>query len=421
MSDLTQGYAKPPAAVTVIPAPSALVQRQCACGGHASPGGECEGCRKQRLAGSGGSQPDADETVQPKLHVNRPGDRWEREADRVAEAVTRAPAQRAEGPPAAVSTLGPPRVQRQAATVPEGKEEEEGVPSTPENVIEMEEGNVSPKRRPGVGHQPPGAAVAGALQHRGDGRRLDASSRGFMERRFGHDFSRVRIHDDAGADRAAHSIGARAFTSGRHIWFARGEYSPATHHGRQLLAHELTHTLQQQGGASDAAGGLVQRAVCPDACSAPVSRGELCRAPRVTRDNCGGSAAENDSNKITHIRVLLDTRKVHLFWNGAPDTATGTKEEIDCSPNPSATPTGADKVGVKCGPAHTSWKRYNMAWFTGFKSTGYRIGFHDSQPVGAGFNSAGCVRVSCEDAEKINKNTSSDETSIMVRNSSAGD
>ena len=78
-------------------------------------------------------------------------------------------------------------------------------------------------------------------------------------------------------------------------------------------------------------------------------------------------------------------------------------------------------VGVKCGENHTSWERYNMAWFTAFKSTGYEIGFHNSQPLGSKYKSHGCVRVSCENAIKINKNTKSNWTSIKVRNSSKGD
>lgn len=64
--------------------------------------------------------------------------------------------------------------------------------------------------------------------------------------RMGYDFSRVRIHRDPGAELAAQSLGARAFTIGPHIAFARGEYAPDTKTGKHLLAHELTHVVQQQ-------------------------------------------------------------------------------------------------------------------------------------------------------------------------------
>jgi hypothetical protein len=66
-----------------------------------------------------------------------------------------------------------------------------------------------------------------------------------MEPRFGHDFSQVRIHTDARADAAAAAVGAVAFTAGRDIVFRSGEYAPETREGSHLLAHELTHVVQQ--------------------------------------------------------------------------------------------------------------------------------------------------------------------------------
>jgi hypothetical protein len=74
---------------------------------------------------------------------------------------------------------------------------------------------------------------------------LPADLRSYFEPRFGHDFSRVRIHDNAAAGAAAQSIHARAFTLGRDIAFAPGEYAPRTMQGRRLLAHELAHVVQQ--------------------------------------------------------------------------------------------------------------------------------------------------------------------------------
>jgi len=69
-----------------------------------------------------------------------------------------------------------------------------------------------------------------------------------MEARFGHDFSRVRVHMDAQAMRSAHAVNARAYTIGHNIVFATGQYAPNTSQGIRLLAHELTHVLQQDGG-----------------------------------------------------------------------------------------------------------------------------------------------------------------------------
>jgi len=81
------------------------------------------------------------------------------------------------------------------------------------------------------------------------GKPLDAASRSFMEPRFGHDFSKVRIHTDAEAVRSAAEVRAAAYTVGQHVVFGRGQYDPSRQAGKELLAHELTHTLQQKGRA----------------------------------------------------------------------------------------------------------------------------------------------------------------------------
>jgi hypothetical protein len=77
------------------------------------------------------------------------------------------------------------------------------------------------------------------------GETFDTSTRDFMERRLGHDFGHVRVHTDSVAARSAHSIDALAFTAGHHIVFGAGQYAPHTSAGRRLMAHELTHVVQQ--------------------------------------------------------------------------------------------------------------------------------------------------------------------------------
>jgi hypothetical protein len=66
-----------------------------------------------------------------------------------------------------------------------------------------------------------------------------------MEPRFGPDFSRVRVHTDAWAVKSARALNALAYTVGRDVVFGRGQYAPQSNQGRRLLAHELTHVLQQ--------------------------------------------------------------------------------------------------------------------------------------------------------------------------------
>jgi hypothetical protein len=79
----------------------------------------------------------------------------------------------------------------------------------------------------------------------GSGRLLEPDLRGDMEQAFGHDFSRVRVHTGAMAERSARDVHADAYTMGHHIVFGAGHFAPQTQQGRQLIAHELTHVVQQ--------------------------------------------------------------------------------------------------------------------------------------------------------------------------------
>ena len=107
----------------------------------------------------------------------------------------------------------------------------------------------------GTDSAPP--AVSDVL--RAPGQPLDAATRAFMEPRFGRDFSHVRVHADAAAADSAHAVGALAYTVGADLVLGSGRYQPASAAGRALLAHELAHVVQQQGG------GLLQRAPDPAA------------------------------------------------------------------------------------------------------------------------------------------------------------
>ena len=83
---------------------------------------------------------------------------------------------------------------------------------------------------------------------------LDMQTRGFMEARLGHDFSGVRVHTDARAAQSARAVNAAAYTVGQNLVFDSGQYAPASNAGRRLIAHELTHVLQQSSGAASASG-----------------------------------------------------------------------------------------------------------------------------------------------------------------------
>jgi len=85
---------------------------------------------------------------------------------------------------------------------------------------------------------------------RSPGQPLDTATRAVMEPRFGHDFSQIRVHTDSEAADSAHAVNALAYTVGEDVVFGRGQYRPSSLDGQKLIAHELTHTLQQSGGSS---------------------------------------------------------------------------------------------------------------------------------------------------------------------------
>jgi len=95
------------------------------------------------------------------------------------------------------------------------------------------------------GMNPEGDIFQQILQRKGSGQPLDTAVRVFMETRFGQDFSSVRLHTDAHAARTAQQLSAVAYTVGRDIFFGESQYQPHSQEGRRLLAHELTHVLQQ--------------------------------------------------------------------------------------------------------------------------------------------------------------------------------
>lgn len=148
------------------------------------------------------------------------------------------------------SLLGPPPAQRLCADC-----EEEMQRKPVEGPVE---GMVQRFTGPTHGSDVGGSAMASGTEStirslQGGGSALSASERSYFEPRFGRSFENVRIHDGAQADVASRAISARAFTLGNDIAFAKGEYRPGTRDGRRLLAHELTHTVQQGSGHADAA------------------------------------------------------------------------------------------------------------------------------------------------------------------------
>lgn len=161
--------------------------------------------------------------IQPKLKVNTQGDIYEQEADRVADQVMRMPE---------------PQLQRAWACggeCPKCRKKQSGQQHLQTKIVQ--------------GHDAEETIVSPVVQEviSSPGQSLDSTTREFMESRFGHDFSRVRVHTDARAAESTRTVNAQAYTVGRDVVFGAEQYTPGTNTGKSLLAHELTHVVQQRG------------------------------------------------------------------------------------------------------------------------------------------------------------------------------
>ncbi len=196
--------------------------------------------------------------VQTQLKVGQPGDEYEQEADRVADFLVRSPT-----PPGSLGEAAPygpavvgggpagGTIQRQnlppeisLRLPPISEEEEEEVRAKP-----LGSGRMTPPASEATVPSTGGGNFPVQRFQQG-GRPLSHPLKYGMERHFGVDLGNVRIHTDAQAHRACRGLEARAFTLGNHIAFARGEYQEGTDTGRHLIAHELTHVMQQRGKAA---------------------------------------------------------------------------------------------------------------------------------------------------------------------------
>jgi hypothetical protein len=204
--------------------------------------------------------------LQAKLTIGAPHDRFEREAEEVAEAVLRMPSPESGYTPVApglAATTAGATVQRLCsacaaggAACPECEEELRRQPAP------GEEERLQAAARPG--EAPTVTAPFERELHglRGGGRPLSPADRAFFEPRFGRSFAEVRLHTGTAPARLARQVHARAFTLGRDIVFDSGEHAPDSPGGRRLLAHELTHVAQQSGAATPP--GTLRRKVVDD-------------------------------------------------------------------------------------------------------------------------------------------------------------
>jgi hypothetical protein len=330
-----------------------LIQRTCACGGT------CADCREEN------------EPVQTKLKIGSPGDRFEQEADRVADAIMRTP----NALPAGEQVAALPSIQR-------------------------------------LSNEVTGAGQTDVSLPTGGGRPLSPRTRAYMEPRFRADFSHVRVHAGRAAEETAEQLNAHAFTYGREIWLGKG----AREGDSQLMAHELTHTLQQ-GAARTRAGS--QTAIL---------------TPRIQRrwDRATSECPEQSTDRwIERVVVQQETpQTVTIHWSdGSQESDTCSTGKGHCCVDP-ANPDGvactverSQADGTNCTPItrrngylvkHRDLDHNGVLWWTEFvPSRG--IALHEYTPVDGTPLSHGCVRLHHAMAVKIFCGVRQNQTWVQVQ------
>lgn len=200
-------------------------------------GGACHSCRT---------------SLQPKLKISNPGDRYEREADAVSTSILRS------HEPDTAITFHDDRKAGRRKDSEIGKSNEQRKKKEMEKSFEVSTRKVNEGRRlrgivsrsqdKDYSHAYDTDLTSVKSTSSSGGSPIPENVRSFYESRFGRNFANVRIHSGKRAAESAHSINANAFTFGSDIVFGTGEYSPNTQKGKRLLAHELTHVVQQTHG-----------------------------------------------------------------------------------------------------------------------------------------------------------------------------
>src|SRR5712691_1667786 len=212
--------------------------------------------------------PMAAPAVQMKMEVNKPGDKFEQEADKMADKVVRMPTPPAAAKEEKLQRQPEEKLQKkdeekiQKAALPEEKVQKAALPeekiqkaALPEEKVQKKEDDKLQKaqapeeklqRKGSEGAPAVGGDVQSAIRNKTTGGQpLSADVRGHMEPRFNADFGNVRLHSDPESAGLSNQLSARAFTYQNHIFFSRDQYQPGSSEGKHLLAHELTHTIQQ--------------------------------------------------------------------------------------------------------------------------------------------------------------------------------
>jgi len=203
-------------------------------------------------------------SVQAKMTVGKPGDKFEQEADRMAGKVMRMSAPAATGKDDKLRRQPDDKLRKkeddklQKAPAPEDKlqkkeddklqkapEPEQKLQKKEENKLQKKEDEKLQRKEAGGAGSVSSSVQSAITGKMAGGQPLSNDVRSFMEPRFNADFGNVRVHSDRESATLNNQLSARAFTYQNHIFFSRNQYQPGSSEGKQLLAHELTHTIQQ--------------------------------------------------------------------------------------------------------------------------------------------------------------------------------
>jgi hypothetical protein len=296
---------------------------------------------------------------------------------------------------------------------------------------------------------------------RSPGQPLDGATRAFMNQRFGHDFSRVRIHSGGAAEQSAQDVNANAYTVGHKIVFGAAQFAPGTERGNRLLAHELAHVVQQ--GASTPAGEIsigsvdspeereADRAAdqlvtfpkagpllatpggVPTLRAAPAKKTAQKKAKPKIPKICSRASRKVAGNSITKVNLDVGANTLTIEWQDATKIPSG-------SAGTHAISAGAGLCCVDCDDAKVSQKSGSLCTPKGdtwtVDSVGCQLSGHPSAKNPTYFQrrtiaihsgntssppqSHGCSRTALEISELIHDNVIPDKTQIASSGTWAG-
>lgn len=290
---------------------------------------------------------------------------------------------------------------------------------------------------------------------RSPGQPLDSATRASMDQRFGYDFSSVRVHSGAAAERSAQEVNAKAYTVGHNLVFGAAQFAPGTHGGRRLLAHELAHVVQQRASApsgdisigspdspeeaeADRAADQVVTATgqaepIVTTAAAPMLRAKPKKTPAPQKAKpkkipqiCGRNSRKVPGNSITKVNLDVGAHTLTIEWQDQTKVPSGSAGTHDISPGTGLCCVDCNDVEVSktqdtlCTPKGGSWPVDSVGCILSARHPGAKnatffqrptIAIHSGN-VSSPPQSHGCARTPVEISELIHDNVVPGTTQI---------